>query len=80
MVVSINIIVGSMIVLKEITIEELMEFYLDTLKNCGKFLLKENDETIEHYLFEESSEELIDLMILLRKAISENKYVIHYGV
>ena len=27
-----------------------------------------------------SSEELIDLMILLRKAISENKYVIHYGV
>lgn len=28
----------------------------------------------------ESSEELIDLMILLRKAISENKYVIHYGI
>ena len=27
-----------------------------------------------------SSIELIDLMILLRKAISENKYVIHYGV
>jgi len=27
-----------------------------------------------------SSEELIKLMILLRKAISENKYVIHYGV
>ncbi|MBB6218876.1 hypothetical protein HNQ80_005051 [Anaerosolibacter carboniphilus] len=27
-----------------------------------------------------SSAELIDLMILLRKAISENKYVIHYEV
>lgn len=27
-----------------------------------------------------SSAESIDLMILLRKAISENKYVIHYGV
>lgn len=27
-----------------------------------------------------SSKDLIDLMILLRKAISENKYVIHYGV
>ncbi|MBC8063026.1 MAG: hypothetical protein H7Y18_20535 [Clostridiaceae bacterium] len=27
-----------------------------------------------------SSVELIDLMILLRKAISKNKYVIHYGV
>lgn len=27
-----------------------------------------------------SSKELIELMTLLRKAISENKYVIHYGV
>lgn len=27
-----------------------------------------------------SSVELIDLIILLRKAISENKFVIHYGV
>jgi hypothetical protein len=27
-----------------------------------------------------SSKELIDLMILLRKAISENKFIIHYGV
>lgn len=27
-----------------------------------------------------SSKELINLIILLRKAISENKYVIHYGV
>lgn len=27
-----------------------------------------------------SSVELIDLMVLLRKAISENKYIIHYGV
>ncbi|MBU3191563.1 hypothetical protein K9O30_01350 [Clostridium bowmanii] len=27
-----------------------------------------------------SSVDLVDLMILLRKAISENKYVIHYGV
>lgn len=27
-----------------------------------------------------TSKELVDLMILLRKAISENKYVIHYGV
>ncbi|ABW18856.1 hypothetical protein [Alkaliphilus oremlandii] len=27
-----------------------------------------------------SSEELIKLMVLLGKAISENKYVIHYGV
>jgi len=27
-----------------------------------------------------SSKELINLMILLRKAISENKFVIHYGV
>jgi hypothetical protein len=27
-----------------------------------------------------SSRELIDLMVLLRKAIAENKYVIHYGV
>ncbi len=27
-----------------------------------------------------SSKELTDLMILLRKTISENKYVIHYGV
>lgn len=27
-----------------------------------------------------SSKELNDLMTLLRKAISENKYVIHYGV
>ncbi|MBW9159724.1 hypothetical protein KTC93_02700 [Clostridium tagluense] len=27
-----------------------------------------------------SSIQLIDLLILIRKAISENKYVIHYGV
>ncbi len=27
-----------------------------------------------------STKELLDLMILIRKAISENKYVIHYGV
>ncbi len=27
-----------------------------------------------------SSEELIDLMILLQKAKSDNKYVIHYGI
>lgn len=27
-----------------------------------------------------SSKELIELMILLRKAISQNKYIIHYGV
>jgi len=27
-----------------------------------------------------SSKELIDLMVLIRKAISDNKYVIHYGV
>lgn len=27
-----------------------------------------------------TSEELIDFMIMIRKAISENKYVIHYGV
>jgi hypothetical protein len=27
-----------------------------------------------------SSAELIDLMTLLRKAISENKYIIHYGI
>ena len=27
-----------------------------------------------------SSKELIDLMILLRKAICEKKYVIHYGI
>ena len=27
-----------------------------------------------------SSKELTDLWILLRKAISENKYIIHYGV
>lgn len=27
-----------------------------------------------------SSKELIDLMILLREAILENKYIIHYGV
>lgn len=28
----------------------------------------------------ESSKELIDLLMLLRKAISENKYIIHYGI
>jgi hypothetical protein len=27
-----------------------------------------------------SSKEFVDLMMLLRRAISENKYVIHYGV
>ncbi len=27
-----------------------------------------------------SAKELIDLMILIRQAISDNKYVIHYGV
>lgn len=27
-----------------------------------------------------TSKELIDLIILLRKAMSENKYIIHYGV
>ncbi|MFT8349136.1 hypothetical protein [Clostridium saccharoperbutylacetonicum] len=27
-----------------------------------------------------SAKELVDLMILLRKAISENKFIIHYGV
>lgn len=27
-----------------------------------------------------TSNELIDLIILLKKAISENKYVIHYGI
>jgi hypothetical protein len=27
-----------------------------------------------------SSKQLIELMVLLRKAVAENKYVIHYGV
>lgn len=30
--------------------------------------------------YSKSSKELIDLIILVRKAISEEKYIIHYGV
>ncbi|NRT79833.1 hypothetical protein [Clostridium beijerinckii] len=35
---------------------------------------------VSTYKNSKSSKELINLMILLRKAISQNKYVIHYGV
>ncbi|MBS4537062.1 hypothetical protein GOQ27_01225 [Clostridium sp. D2Q-11] len=44
-------------------------------------------ESLEHFYNvisndtrSKSSIELIDLMILIRKAISESKYIIHYGV
>jgi hypothetical protein len=37
----------------EISINKLMEFYVDTLEKCGTNLLKMSDEDIEYNIFEE---------------------------
>lgn len=39
--------------LKKISIEELKEFYLDTLQKCGTYLLNAEDKVIEYNIFEE---------------------------
>ncbi|MCL1810464.1 MAG: hypothetical protein FWG42_11975 [Clostridiales bacterium] len=38
---------------REITIEELREFYRDTLDKCGLFLLRSKDEDVACNIFEE---------------------------
>lgn len=55
------------------------------LARCGVTLIPPESLEIFYNIISndkhsKSSIELIDLMILLRKAISQNKYVIHYGV
>ncbi|MEA5260008.1 hypothetical protein VB264_19580 [Arcicella aquatica] len=37
----------------KISINELNDFYLETLEHCGSFLLQEDDECISYHLFEE---------------------------
>lgn len=39
--------------MNEISVEELMELYVETLANCGTYLLNEDDETIDYNIFEE---------------------------
>jgi hypothetical protein len=39
--------------MKEITLEKLYSFYLDTVHRCGTYLLKMSDDDIEHEIFEE---------------------------
>lgn len=38
---------------EEISITKLMELYLDTIQNCGTYLLSVEDEVIEYNIFEE---------------------------
>lgn len=37
----------------EISLNEKYELFIETLSQCGEFLLKEKNEDIEYYLFEE---------------------------
>jgi hypothetical protein len=37
----------------EISLNKLLELYIDTLNKCGTYLLDEDDETIEYNIFEE---------------------------
>ncbi|MDR0469908.1 MAG: hypothetical protein LBH09_08045 [Peptococcaceae bacterium] len=39
--------------LMEISVDELMVFFVDTLQKCGLYLLEMNDEDIEYNIFEE---------------------------
>ncbi len=39
--------------IRKISIEELMELYLDTLHKCGIYLMNEEDKVIEYNIFEE---------------------------
>jgi hypothetical protein len=38
---------------KKISIEELYDFYMETLKNCGRFILNESDVKISYHIFEQ---------------------------
>jgi hypothetical protein len=39
--------------MKQITENQLLDFYNDTLNRCGMFLLNEDDETIEYNIYED---------------------------
>lgn len=39
--------------MERISIEKLMELYVDTIGKCGSYLLFEDDEVIEYNIFEE---------------------------
>ncbi|MCL9661758.1 hypothetical protein L2089_13740 [Paenibacillus hunanensis] len=39
--------------MEKISVEHLMELYINTLEKCGKYLLEEQDELIEYNIFEE---------------------------
>ncbi|MED1782881.1 hypothetical protein P4V43_13750 [Brevibacillus fortis] len=39
--------------MEQISIEKLMELFVDTIGKCGVYLLFENDEVIEYNIFEE---------------------------
>lgn len=39
--------------MRQITIEELFDFYVSTFNHCGEFLLDSSDEVIGSYIFEE---------------------------
>lgn len=39
--------------MKEISTEELLELYNDTMKKCGTYLLNEENDTIAYNIFEE---------------------------
>lgn len=39
--------------MKQITDNELLDFYNDTLNKCGMFLLNEDDEIIEYNIYED---------------------------
>ena len=39
--------------MKSLTTQEQYEYFVDTLKNCGMFLLDCNDDDIGYYIFEE---------------------------
>lgn len=39
--------------MEQITDQELLEFYYDTLNKCGKFLLNEDDEIIKLNIYED---------------------------
>ena len=39
--------------IKDITVSELFQFYMDTLKKCGIYLLSAENKVIEYNIFEE---------------------------
>lgn len=39
--------------MEKITVEKLMELYIDTIGKCGSYLLSEDDKVIEYNIFEE---------------------------